>query len=276
MATIVRLCGHGLSIVLLTLLSQLGGIAYVGALAFARRTPSRSGWAGLCQVAIAFVAIYGALLLTASCLAPRTGRVPIPCFAAKSERLVMHSPIYCLLNRNYVTPSARRVAQQLADHVDSQFPGTLTLALDGSFPFFDGFPLLPHLSHNDGRKLDIALYYRIADGAYARGRTRSPIGYWAFERPTNPSQEPCSNVRGHLRWEMRWFEPLLNDRYEVDQNRTAAALYWLSSKTASASISRVFVEPHLRKRFNVKGAVLRFQGCHAARHDDHIHIEVRR
>lgn len=39
------------------------------------------------------------------------------------------------------------------------FPGTVTLYLDANFPFFDGFPLLPHLSHVDGRKRDIAYYY---------------------------------------------------------------------------------------------------------------------
>ena len=41
-------------------------------------------------------------------------------------------------------------------------------ALGGRVPlsFLNGFPLLPHLSHGDGRKLDLAFYY--AEGRYCR------------------------------------------------------------------------------------------------------------
>jgi len=56
--------------------------------------------------------------------------------------------------------------------------------LDANFPFFDGFPILPHLSHNDGNKIDIAFYYGDPSiGQYLRGKAKSPIGYWGFERP---------------------------------------------------------------------------------------------
>jgi hypothetical protein len=50
---------------------------------------------------------------------------------------------------------------ELSREIDRAFPGTTTLYLDGNFPFLNGFPLLPHLSHSDGRKLDIAFYYSI-------------------------------------------------------------------------------------------------------------------
>ena len=43
----------------------------------------------------------------------------------------------------------------------------MTLALDGGFPFLDGFPLLPRLSHDDGRKLDLA-FLLAADPAVER------------------------------------------------------------------------------------------------------------
>jgi hypothetical protein len=35
--------------------------------------------------------------------------------------------------------------------MDEKFPGTVTIALDANFPFVNGFPLLPHLSHADGK-----------------------------------------------------------------------------------------------------------------------------
>jgi hypothetical protein len=51
--------------------------------------------------------------------------------------------MYCLLNRNYVTPPMLDLVSALADDVNQKFPGTTTVVLDGNFPFWDGFPLLP-------------------------------------------------------------------------------------------------------------------------------------
>jgi hypothetical protein len=77
----------------------------------------------------------------------------------------------------------------LSREVAREYPGTITLYLDGNFPFLNGFPLLPHLSHSDGRKLDIAYFDRGPDGGYRPGELRSPIGYWPFEEPA-PGETP--------------------------------------------------------------------------------------
>jgi hypothetical protein len=37
----------------------------------------------------------------------------------------------------------------------------------------------------------------------------------------------------------------------------------------------VFVEPYLAARLGVTAPAIRFQGCRAARHDDHIHFQVK-
>jgi hypothetical protein len=39
-------------------------------------------------------------------------------------------------------------------------------------------------------------------------------------------------------------------------------------------VERVFIEPYLAKRLGVSSPRLRFQGCGAARHDDHVHVEI--
>ena len=57
--------------------------------------------------------------------------------------------------RNFVVPELRAVAEGAADRLADEYPGTVTLALDGGFPFA-GLPLLRHLSHDDGEKLDLA------------------------------------------------------------------------------------------------------------------------
>ena len=53
------------------------------------------------------------------------------------------------------------------------------------------------------------------------------------------------------------------------------ALRWLSNEGQSHGIGKVFVEPHIPASLGISSDVIRFQGCLAARHDDHIHIQLR-
>lgn len=246
-----RLILHGILIVLLTLLSQLGGLAWIVALFFRRRIP-------------AFLIAYAVLSVSTVWLAPHvSGRVALSCFS--DGPLKVQSWLYCALNRNYVSPGMKRLLNDLAAASDKAFPGTQTLVLDGNFPYLDGFPLIPHLSHDDGDKADIALYYRNADG-YQRGATRSPIGYFAFEQgPTDCPAEPFS-----LRWDLDYLQPLLRS-LDLEPDRTRHVITWLISEPR---VGKVFLEPHLASRLRVSGARLRFQGCRAARHDDHIHLQL--
>lgn len=265
---------HGLVVVFLTLATQLGGIAYLVVLSVGRFLP-RSFLPAVLSRSAAFVVVYGALWLAALQTAPSLGRVAIPCQVNSSDEIVMQSVLYCVANRQYVVPELKVIGNDLAAYMNASFPGTTTLALDGGFPFLDGFPLLPHLSHDDGRKLDLAFWYRDIDGVYVDGVTKSPIGYWGFEEPGEGSTQPCADYDPLLsmRWDMQWFQPFVTP-LGLDDDRTGAALRWLSSEGAANGISKVFVEPHLTERLGVSGDVIRFQGCRAARHDDHIHIQI--
>jgi murein endopeptidase len=245
----MRVIGHGLVVLALTVLTQLGGLAWLIALRFRRRL-------------VAFVLAYAAIWGAAQVGAPLLGRVPLPC---GGEALRMQSPLYCAMLRNFVTPDLLAVAQEAAARVAADHPGTVTLALDGSFPFLDGMPLVPHLSHDDGEKLDFAFYYRDAAG-YLAGQTASWLGYFAFER----GAETCPPAWATLRWDMAWFQPLVRD-LELEPDRTAALIRALA---ADPRVAKVFVEPPLAARLGVQGDKLRFQGCRAARHDDHIHIQL--
>lgn len=245
-----RVAGHGLIVVLLTLVTHVGGLAWLLSLAFPRR------WLG-------FLLSYAALFGMAHLAAPALGRQAVPCFG---EPLRMQSVAYCLTLRNFVTPEMAQVAGAAAEAVARAYPGTVTLALDGSFPFLDGMPLLPHLSHDDGQKLDFAFSY-MKDGAYAPGITRSPFGYWAFELD---NETDCPPVRLTTRWNMTWLQGLWPDR-PLEPERTAALARAL---LADPMVGKVFLEPPLARQLGLKDAKLRFQGCRAARHDDHIHAEL--
>ena len=244
---------HGAVALLLTALTQLGGLAWLAALRQRRRGRF---WA-------AFLLGYALLWGVAQLAAPPLGRVPLPCSGAP---LRMQSAFYCATMRNFVSPGLREVALEAAARVAREHPGTVTLALDGNFPFLARFPMVPHLSHGDGDKLDLALFYA-EDGTYAPGRTASPIGYFAFERA---GPETCPPAFPTFRWEMRWLEPVLAD-LELDPWRTAALARAL---LADPRVGKLFLEPPLAARLGVAGEKLRFQGCRAARHDDHIHVQL--
>ena len=254
---------HGLIVIALTLLTQLGGIAYLLALALPRRAFTRI---------VGFLAFYIWLGVLASFTAPLFDRVPLACSANANPVLHAQSRLYCLLNRHYVSLDTLNYAAQLAVTVDAVHPGTRTLTLDAGFPFLDGMPLLPHLSHDDGQKLDFAFYYTDAEGNYLPGVTPSPIGYWGFEDPTSGSTEPCADSSGlSLRWNMSWLQTLMRD-VQLDEDRTRTALRWIAENPPPGG--KVFVEPHLLERLGVSAPHIRFQGCRAARHDDHFHVEI--
>lgn len=242
---------HAGVILFLTLVTQIGGLAWLVSRLFQRKL-------------LAFVALYAGLSLATLWVAPSFGRVALSCSA--SGPLQVQSWMYCALNRSYVSQELAEVLADTAEEMDKRFPGTQTLVLDANFPFFEGFPLLPHLSHDDGEKADIAFYYENS-GGYLPGATRSPIGYFAFEEgPTD-----CRQGGPSLRWNLRHLQPLWAD-YTLDQARNQAVLQILAG---DARVGKIFVEPHLVQKLGVAHAKIRFQGCRAARHDDHIHLQIK-
>lgn len=259
---------HAAMIVLLTLLTQVGGVLYALALWARVRLPWAASAAGFAAL---FVGIYALAWFPVERLAGIGGRVGLPCVERGGLSAAAFS---CVLHRHYVTPELRDVTRSLAADIGERFPGAQVRALDAGFPFFDGVPLPPHLSHDDGEKVDLAFFYT-RDGAPAPGALASPIGYWRFEQPREGEPLPCGTHSQGWRWNMEWFAPLTRRDLVLDEERTRYALRWLASSGARAGVGKVFVEPHLAARLGVSGDVIRFQGCRAARHDDHIHVQLR-
>jgi hypothetical protein len=106
------------------------------------------------------------------------------------------------------------------------------------------------------------------------GAVRSPIGYFAFEQPRGGGGSCGRGSPYSLRWDMDWLQPLLPD-LALDEERTRAALSWLTASGGRFGVEKIFLEPHLAQRLGVSSPLIRFQGCNAARHDDHIHVQVR-
>ena len=106
----LRLLGHAVWIAILTILTQLGGLAWIVATMFRRR------W-------LAFLMAYAALSVTTLWVAPIFGRVPLPCVG---EPLRMQSLMYCALNRHYVVPELAEVLEETAAKAAYEWPGTIT------------------------------------------------------------------------------------------------------------------------------------------------------
>lgn len=177
----------------------------------------------------------------------------------------MQSVLYCGLNRHYVVPELKEVLITYSKKLNAKHPNTKTLILDANFPFITGFPLLPHLSHNDGRKVDLAFFYEDENG-YLPKATKSPIGYFAFEAGATK----CPKKLFSLRWDLNWLQSIWPN-YSLEPSRMTTALQILSD---DKRIKKLFIEPHLKSRLSLTSSKIRFQGCRAARHDDHIHMQL--
>lgn len=277
----LRLLGWGLyiaAVLFLTVLTEVGGalLVFSTLVVWSYFPLGRLGaTASVLVNGIAFVVIYLAVcILLVPRVAPLHGRVALPCHVEQGRALAALTPLTCLFNRHYVVPEAREALRAMAEDVNRAEPGTLIAYLDAGFPFFDGFPMLPHLTHRTGRDIDLAYFYLGASGRYLPGKARSPIGYFGFEQPEAGARRPCAGETGFrtLRWDLDWLQWLLPD-YRLDEARTAEMLSWLVLDGPRHGVTGLIVEPHMSDRLGVHSQLIRFQGCKAARHDDHVHVD---
>ena len=260
---VVRYACVLLALIVLTLLTQVGGVIVGATLLVVKRLTAWPGWVGWASGLLAYAFVSWSLL---PALASLSGRVPLPC-AADAGPLRPQSPLYCALNRHYLRKDARAALQELAGRFESA-DGRPLRYLDAGFPFGLGFPMLPHLSHGTGRRVDLSFVYQ-RDGKPV-DTSGSRLGYFAYLQPQRGSLQPCATSAGWLSWDLDGLQPLLAIDAQVDGAATAGLIKLLA---ADRRVSRLFLEPHLQQRWSISHDKVRFQGCDAARHDDHIHVD---
>jgi hypothetical protein len=177
----------------LTVFTQVGGVVYLLTIPLGRwvRQKLSPGRQRAAVRVLVFVVPYLVVtLFVVPLLARPFGRVPLP--MTRQHHLQPNNIITCLLNRNYVRPELRAIAMETATTMNRDFPGTEVNYLEASFPFINGFPLWPHLSHNDGKKLDLSFCYLDRSGAPIN-KTPSFFGYGICEEPRpGEKDQPCS------------------------------------------------------------------------------------
>lgn len=184
------------------------------------------------------------------------------------------SIFYTLSNRNYVEPKLNILLQKVSTDLNDAYPGTKLVYLDANFPFFNGFPLLPHLSHNDGKKVDISLLYE--ENGVISNKKPSISGYGVFEAPTRSEKNQtsiCKN-RGNWQYDLTKYSHFGKINTEISFSSKGTE-YLMKQILKQPQLQKVFIEPHLKTRMNLLHSKIRFHGCQAVRHDDHIHIQIK-
>lgn len=266
---------HLLWIALLTLFTQIGGLIWL--LALVLHSALRPKWPvrGLRWLLFAGLYLLATLFIVPP-LARLSGRVPLPAFS--HPHLRPENIWFCLLNRTYVRPALRRALEDVAQQLQERFPGTVVWYMDANFPFIDGYPLEPHFSHKDGKKVDLSIYWADARSGEPVPGNPSPFGYGAFAGPLPGEYDYTAECERKGYWYIGLDGDLAApfyqaERYTFDAPRTRELLRLLAEHPA---VVRVLVQPHLKTRLGLSNyGKLRVQGCKAARHDDHAHVELR-
>jgi len=204
-------------------------------------------------------------------LAPYFGREKIK----TNEHIKVHMFLSQLSNRNYVVPKMNDVLDKVSFNLQKSHPDVVIHCLDANFPFWDGFPLLPHLSHNDGKKLDISLVYKDETGKTVN-RKPSRSGYGVFEEPRQSEYNQIAVCldKGYWQYDYPKYVTLGTPHKDLSMSLNATRNL-VSQILKREEISKVFIEPHLRSRMNLTHPKLRYHGCKAVRHDDHIHFQLK-
>lgn len=277
-SSLVKATGTAIVFLFLTVLTQIGGLVLLCWLPAGKFIDKIIG-NRLLRKAIKCLGFIGLYLSTTFIIVPILakpfGRVPLPILSNTSiQPLTIWT---CLLNRHYARPALKQALEKTACRMSKLFPSTRIAYLDANFPFLDKFPLFPHLSHNDGRKLDLAFFYQhAASGKQLNGEAPSAIGYGVYESPLEGELNTPLDCARRGYWQYGFLEYLVpqanKKNMRLDAGRTKQIIKLLA---AQPSIDKIFIEPHLKARMNLQSAKIRFHGCQAVRHDDHIHIQIK-
>lgn len=270
--------GLGLLLIcLLTALTQVGGVVFLISLLTFGLIDKRLNrpWTRLAAKVFTFATLY---LIFVFVVVPWTaksfGRVQLPLF---ENRHLQPANIWtCLLNRNYVRLQLREITYKVAEDMNNKYPGTTINYLDANFPFIDKFPLLPHLSHNDGKKLDLSFQYNDSKTGQMTNNIPSFIGYGICEEPQNGEENKPEDCDKKGYWQYNLLRDIVSqdnkDKFIFDNKRTKELV---NSFASHDGLGKIFIEPHLKTRLGLTSNKIRFHGCQAVRHDDHIHVQLK-
>lgn len=271
---ILNLLFHIFFFVILTILTQVGGIIYLCLIPLfkliKKKQPNK--YLRVSLKVLIFIAIYTSVsFLIVPPIAKQFGRVPLP---ISSHSLKAVTPLTYICNRHYVKPKLKTLLINTAENIYDDV-GVVTYYLDANFPFINKFPLLPHLSHNNGKKVDLAFYYTKPNSTVQKHGSPSPIGYGVGIVPTSTEINTAAYCTSKGYWKYtiidKIMSPFKKSDYTFDEEKTRLLVARLANND---NIEKIFIEPFLVKRFKLNSSKIRFHGCRAVSHADHIHLQI--
>ncbi|MDT0558417.1 hypothetical protein RM697_07155 [Ichthyenterobacterium sp. W332] len=257
---LIKYLGHATIITLLTVLTQVGGLVWLLALILSYKLKRKKRYL--------FPLLYLVFnLVLIPPMAKTFGREQLPIFHKTLEPI---NWFYPLTFRNYVTPELKALLIEASK--SSQLNAYKIIYLDANFPFIDGFPLLPHRSHNDGKKIDIAFLYNIENGTITNNKP-SNSGYGIFVNSDQRISRTCKEL-GYWHYDITKYLTFGSTKnLKFNQKGTAQLIKELLSHSET---DKIFIEPYLKNNLVLnKYSKIRFHGCQAVRHDDHIHLQIK-
>lgn len=260
------LFSKALFFLLLTAITQIGGLVFLLTILISKRFKIKN----LAISIFIFIGLYTfSTFVLVPKIAPLFGREKI----VSNEFVKPHSIFYSWTNRNYVTASLQEVIQNAGKKISIKNPGIQLVYLDANFPFIDGFPLLPHRYHNDGKKIDITFIYK--DGTKLTNAKPSFSGYGIFESPTNGEVNQINECleTGYKQYDFTKYVTLGSINPQLQFSKTANRNF-INTFLSEKDVHTIFIEPHLKSRLDLENDKFVYHGCGTVRHDDHIHVEV--
>jgi hypothetical protein len=264
-------------VVLLTVLTQIGGLIYLLLKPLGLYLKQKkNNWKGF---ALRMTMYFGIYLLVSVTLIPRLARqynrVPLPCFSSETAPIKPARYFFWIANRHYVRTELYDLIIDVSNNINTKYPNIEIQYLDANFPLFKYFPLLPHKSHNDGRRLDICFLYKNKNGEKVNVAP-GVLGYGHCEQPRKGEVDYPERCRkkGYRLYSMLYHltKNFRMDAYLFDKEANRVLLKEI---TKQKKVRKVFIEPHLKTRLKLGPEdKIRFHGCGAVRHDDHIHLEL--
>ena len=261
----------------LTLITQVGGVVFLISTLTFRLIEKRlnSWWTRVTAKVLSFTTLYFLFVFVIVPLTAKPfGRVPLP--FVESSHVCPANILTVLLNRNYVRPELREATFDVARKMNDKYPGTVLNYLDANFPFINKFPLLPHLSHSDGKKLDVSFYYINAKTGERTNEVPSWLGYGVCEGPRQGEFDRPADCTRKGYWQYSFISQSISqdnkDKYPFDSERTKDLVNFY---VAHKAIGKLLIEPHLKTRLRLTSSKVRLHGCNAVRHDDHIHVQLK-
>lgn len=239
---------HSFLLVFLTVITCTGGLAHLAWLL--GRAKVKKGW----RRTLAWPILYVCVWFLTGFTVELTGRTRLPI----NEQIKPASWFYVMTNRTFVLDHVNEDVKQMTEWLEQE--GIEMYYLDSAFPY--DVPLVPHWSHQSGACVDFAFVYE-----------KGPRGlvYGDFEEAKEGEEnrpELCLE-RNPLYSATQFLCPFTSHN-SVDVIQTRKMILKVLN---NPKVNKCFLEAHLVSRWKLNHRRMRFHGCHAVRHDDHLHVE---